>query len=551
MRSLRPGTNVANQTTTPDSVIAAKSTPPPARFFDVIVLVFLFMVCVAFLSYIYYRGLADEVEGAQREVRSLRERDATLQEKLDSTIAMAELNDADARVPHPSLHDRNANFIGDHADVSWTYDSKADSHYLSYEIELWRDQGGRCNSLNSDAPHSHLPNEQFWNGCFNGPIKFIASDPGSGSSRIPANLDHELQSGSYSWRVAPIRAGSNVSPGANDTELLSDWSELSSFNIHKSVLDRIMQTHEVRVGTNFEQDTHFSSRDENGYEVGFDISLIRTLVEGCLRLGQLGIEYDASNCARAIEAAQEEGFENEVASSVCRSSPDTKNLCVRFVPVGSWGGWQSILKRKEIDLFIGSVTRAAARERAGIVFTDGYLNYQTKLYAHKTDLTGRPALLSTWLTKDRVVGVIASSTNAYLLDHLLQEDHKNNIKEITYTSYPALESAMERGELDGIIIDDTFVSNSHTDWVSLPDLAKTQAWITYTSEYIGSSPEDRKSPEQIAIATVREETDASRGLYSALQAALKDKEINKKLLPALCRTFWKDSLDRCANGAAK
>jgi hypothetical protein len=535
-----------------------KPKPPSARFFDLIVLVFLFILGLAFLSFIYYRGSAGEVEGAERAVRSLRERDATLQEKLDNTMAMAQLDEADARVAHPALLDRNANFIGDHADVSWTYGTKSDRNYISYEVELWRNQPGNCSLPNADGKKIlQTINQLFWAGCSNGPVKFVASDPSSMSSRIPPNLDDEMQSGNYSWRVAPIRAASNVDPEDDDAELLSDWSELSSFNIHKSLLHRITETHIVRVGTNFEQDTHFSRRDEGGHEVGFDISLVRTLVEGCLELTESGIRYSASECAKAVAAARAANFKDGIADSTCRPFDSPTKLCVKFVPVGSWGKWQSILKRKEIDLFIGSVTRAAARERAGIVFTDGYLNYQTKLYVHKTDLVRRPLALSNWLSKDRVVGVIESSTNEYLLDHLIEEDFKSTLDKksklhkFPVRSYPALESAMERGDLDGIIIDDSFVSKKQTDWVTIPDLVKTNAWQTYTSEYVGPQPDGGAPAEQIAIATIQDETDSNRGLYSALQTALKKKEIRAVLLPALCQTFLASSNNSCPVGGSQ
>jgi hypothetical protein len=529
-----------------------KAKPSTARFFDLIVLVFLFILTLASLSFIYYRGLEGEVEGAERAVRSLRERDATLQEKLDNTMAMAQLDEADTRVPHPALLDRNANFIGDHADVSWTYDTKSDRNYISYEVELWRNQPGKCSlPKGAEKNNSKSTNQLFWIGCSNGPLKFVASDPSSFSSRIPPNLDDELQSGNYSWRVAPIRVASTVVPEDNDTELLSDWSELSSFNIHRSLLHRITETHIVRVGTHFEQDTHFSRRDEGGREVGFDISLVRILVEGCLELTESAIRYNAPECAKAVAAARAVNFKNGIADSTCRPSDNPNKLCVKFVPVGSWGKWESILKRKEIDLFIGSVTRAAARERAGILFTNGYLNYQTKLYAHKTDLARQSLALSTWLSKDRVVGVIESSTNEYLLDHLKEEDFKSKLHKLSFRSYPALESAMERGDLDGIIIDDSFVSKKQTDWVSIPDLVKTNAWRTYTSEYVGPQPDGGPPVEQIAIATIQDETDSNGGLYSALQTALKKNEIRAILLPALCQTFLASSNDSCPVGGAQ
>jgi ABC-type amino acid transport substrate-binding protein len=526
------------------STTARVADPQPARFVDVIVLVLLFIVGLTLFSFSYYHGIADEVRGAERSVRSLREKDATLQEKLENTIALAELNAADARVAHPALPDRDANFIGDHADVAWSYDTNGDSKYFSYELEIWRNVGGNCTSRRKGEQQLYSANHDFWKGCSNGPIKLIATDPTSLNSRIPPDLDNQLQAGRYSWRVAPIRAGSSANPPDDDTELLADWSELSTFTIYRSLLDRIVQTGEVRVGTNFEQDTHFSRRNESGQEDGFDIALIQILIEDCLKVEDGLVSYDYLGCARGIAERKKVSYGRKLGET-CHAARSSSKLCVNFVSIGSWGGWQPLLKRKEIDVFIGSVTRASARERSGVVFTDGYLNYQTKLYANRMDLEGVPKRLNSWLNKERVVGVIEHSTNETLLDALIATDGTGRLNKLTFPSYPALESAMEQGIVDGLIVDDTFVSDNRTDWVSLDDLNATKAWQKYMLEFIGRQFTSRSGAEQIAIATIREASGTQTGLYSALQTALKQREVRTELLPDLCRAFWKHSDDQC------
>jgi ABC-type amino acid transport substrate-binding protein len=547
--------NIKERSTVTDSnlstvkVSTADPDPNSARFVDIIILVFVFVGGLSLVTVYYYWGISAEVGRAESSVRSLRERDATLKEKLDNTAGLAALNAADIRVPHPEMQDRDANFIGDHADVTWTFSNASDRKYISYEIQLWRNEPSahECEAVLVPVALPLSPSEAFWKGCSNGPIKIISTDPASLGSRIPPGLDDSLLAGRYSWRVAPIRAGSNVSITNDDTELLSDWSELSSFNIHRSLLDRILETNAVRVGTNFEQDTHFSRRDEAGHEVGFDISLIRTLIEDCLSLSkERTIQYDKLRCLSAIDAANQTSFKD--ASKVsCQPSKAKANgtLCITFVPIGSWTGWQSMLKRKEIDLFIGSATSAEARERGGIVFTDGYLTYETKLYVNRMDVANHSSSLSTWLGKERFVGVIDGSTNEDLLDRLIELDFKKRLVKQVYPSFPAVENAMERGDIDGLIIDDTFVKPDRTDWLSLPDLANTQAWGSYQTKYIGRRHASISSAEQIAIAAIRDDIDDSRGLYSALQVALGQTAVRAKFLPGLCKAFWSGSASKC------
>jgi hypothetical protein len=131
------------------------------------------------------------------------------------------------------------------------------------------------------------------------------------------------------------------------------------------------------------------------------------------------------------------------------------------------------------------------------------------------------------------------------LDRLIAKGLKDKLVKIPFSSYPDLENAMERGELDGLIVDDTFVSTVPSDWVHLIGLTETQAWQDYLREFIGSDAVGVKAEEQIAIATVLEGAQSKSTLYLALQRALRSAEVKKQLLPDLCKTFWKNSSDVC------
>src|SRR6185437_12886484 len=82
-----------------------------------------------------------------------------------------------------------------------------------------------------------------------------------------------------------------VVPGADepsgdfdiDQPGVSEWSGYGSFTVYHSILDRISKTRHVRVGTNLEQNTQFARR-KDGEPWGFDIALVKGLVEGCIEI---------------------------------------------------------------------------------------------------------------------------------------------------------------------------------------------------------------------------------------------------------------------------
>jgi ABC-type amino acid transport substrate-binding protein len=507
------------------------ATTEPAQapnFLDVMALVAIPVVLLFGGSIFYYSSLSTQVTNAADQVRSLREQLATLQEQLGDAIAANQLDTEEISVPHPTIQDRDSQTVGDHTNVSWTYPNEYSGRYVNFELELVTLSGGP-NCFQQSTSH----------GCEHS-VRFITSDAINHTSRIPTDLTGTLPPGTYAWRVVPVPAGTVVNDDRRKDDLsrLSNWSNFGAFTIYPSLTARVADTHIVRVGTNLEQDTRFSRRRQDGSIIGLDISLIYTLVERCLDISQGSITFDQSKCRQYIGTASS----RDKLSSPPDSCPKDSQLCVKLIPIQKWGDWQAALRRKEIDLFIGAATAASYRETGGIRFTPGYLHYESRLYGHAPDVFAAHSDLRSWLSTVREIGVIEHSTNEYLLDHLKEDPVLRSwgvakrIHGHSFPSFPAMEHAMDRGEVDGVLIDETFVD--HDDWKPLNGVQTTQAWKEYLKDYLGTPGGERVA---IAVAVDQQQTprQESGNLYSALHEALAPASpVTLEYLPGLCKAFW-------------
>lgn len=508
--------------------------PRPANFLDVLVLVLILVAAILVASIFYDSSLRSQVNTDEEQTRALREKVATLQEQLGDTVAANHLAISETSVPHPVIQDRDSQAIGDHTTVAWEYENHFSGRYVNFEMELVKlgPTAVDCRQFVGTLECGH-------------PVRFITSDGMNHASRIPTDLRSTLKPGTYSWRVAPVPAGTVVNEDIQKDDLnrLSDWSDYGSFTLFPSLISRVASTNVIRVGTNLEQDTRFSRRDHDGNVTGFDINLIRILIEQCLAFDKTTsppiLSFDRVRCDDHIVKALSPG--QDLTAAAPRCSPAVQ-LCVTLVPIQKWGDWQSALKRKEIDLFIGAVTAATAREKSGILFTPGYLHYKSQIFGHAADVLTAHSDLRAWLATPRKIGVIESSTNAELLDRLLADSDlkklnlAGKLEKYGFSSFPAMEHAMDRGELDGILIDETFVE--HDDWKPL-DVRGTSAWRNYLKTYLG-----RYQDEQVAIAVAvagdRSHESRQRGdLYSALEDALSEQSPVKLFyIPELCGAYW-------------
>jgi ABC-type amino acid transport substrate-binding protein len=516
------------------------SRPPlrSANFVDVLILVLILVTAILIASIFYDSSLRSQVEADEEQTRALREKVATLQEQLGDTVAANHLAISETNVPHPVIQDRDSQAIGDHTTVAWEYENHFSGRYVNFEMELVKlgPTAVDCGQF-AGTPECGRP------------MRFITSDGMNHTSRIPTDLKGTLMPGTYAWRVAPVPAGTVVNEDIQKDDLnrLSDWSDYGSFTLFPSLINRIASTNVIRVGTNLEQDTRFSRRGHDGTVTGFDVNLIRTLVEQCLVLNKTAkplptLIFDPVRCNSYTKSLS---TQQALTAHAPPCSPSVQ-LCVTLVPIQKWGDWQSALKRKEIDLFIGAVTAATAREKSGILFTTGYLNYSSHIFGHAADVLTAHSDLRSWLSSPRKIGVIESSTNEYLLNQLMKDRDLKKLKlterleRHAFSSFPAMEHAMDRGELDAVLIDETFVE--HDDWKPIGGLRGTSAWEDYRKSYLG-----RYQDEQVAIAVAvagdrSHELRQQGDLYSALEDALSEHSPVKLFyLPELCKAFWSNS----------
>ena len=81
--------------------------------------------------------------------------------------------------------------------------------------------------------------------------------------------------------------------------------------------------------------------------------------------------------------------------------------------------------------------------------------------------------------RDRLVGVVENSTNDWLGTELASENIKGHVMSVVaFKSLPALEAALDRGEVDGAVLDDP-VGTSLDGMQEVAGIKKLGAWSRY------------------------------------------------------------------------
>jgi ABC-type amino acid transport substrate-binding protein len=298
------------------------------------------------------------------------------------------------------------------------------------------------------------------------PPTFIATNPKDRSTRYPFDLVETIKPGSYLWRVVPGDKGEHY------TTLRGKWSEYYRFSVYGSQRERIKDTGELLVGTNYFQDSDFMRRDKDGNPSGFDYELAKLVAEG---LGpELGLELGKPPKLNIVDYA------------------DVETLLTK----GVLGG--------EVDLAIGSITRARYREDRGVRFTSGYFTSHLVLLGRKD---------GKWpLVHDDRVGVAKNTTSEVAAQYLQRSVPFAPIK---MPSFQDLVNALDHRELDYIIIDEP---------LAVPLQAKGFRVITHLAYYLGGflQKEIGYNREEYAIA-LRDSTSDSgwRGSIDRIMEEIK------------------------------
>ncbi len=451
-------------------------------------------------------------------LHSLDDEAAALRGSLSDLSRAAPAAQADENIPHPTVSDRDAQFIGTHADVSWSAVSGSKFANAQYEINLVRLESDSEES--SPAPIDTLP-EPF----------FLASDSAHLTSRLPSSPEQELPPGKYVWRVAQVSQGYDPKSSTDpEIGMLSSWSNYGYFTIYKTIEDRITATRRIRVGVDLSQNSPFTYA-ERGTIAGSDVVRIRQIVENCLAVSNVRLSIDAQRCSSSGSLGQ--------GSSAAACLHDQTRVCVEFVPIERWGEWRSALSRKEIDLFVGGVTAAEAREGDGIRFLSSYREFETRVYVNKADLADADTSLSRWLVHRRVVGVIENSSNDILMGKLLLRycpsrrvlsGETCKLDRKPFSSFPSMDQAMDRGEIDGVLIDETFVDRN--EWQPLRSLRSSDPtpWKAYEQSFLGYQGSE-KLAFPIAVDSVPAER---RPLWQFLELALSIRNGNVSAVASGC-----------------
>ena len=307
---------------------------------------------------------------------------------------------------------------------------------------------------------------------------FYASDPNSQRSKVPS--DSSDQRGQFLWRVIPAKSSADR---ADDLTMnpVSEWSEYASFYVYPNVLSRFSASAPTAiVGTTSSDNVRFSTLDAEGSSSGHDIDLIRVLLEGCVSLSSDGseIHYDSAACNTAASAY--------TSYSIPVYESSHRGLHVRIKSFPSVDSGLAALTRKQIDVFIGSVTKAVERENDKVLFTDGYYRFKSALYVHS--LRGSEDLFH-WARGPRSLGVVKNSTNHWLASALASDSRfETKLSVVAFSSYSMLREAFERQDVDGVLID-SVLGGDLPDATVVSGLEKTAAWNDYLNR-IGYEAEE-------------------------------------------------------------
>jgi ABC-type amino acid transport substrate-binding protein len=242
---------------------------------------------------------------------------------------------------------------------------------------------------------------------------FPATDPSNMRTRFPLGSATVISPGTYLWRVAP---GSKIGP---HQELQGSWSGYYKFTAYGSVMDRIRDTNTLLVGVSYVQNSDFMSRDADGNASGFDADMIRFLTERLSSDKQLNLDGKGN-------------FKDEFVNY-----PSIDQILFHGIEQG------------EVDVAIGSITKAKYRERRGIRFTQGYL--ESRLV-----LLGNPGSQGALLTVDQKVGAVKETSNFEALQYLQKKYH---FQPFPADSYQDLLSKLRDHTVDYVIIDEPLAAD--------------------------------------------------------------------------------------------
>lgn len=467
---------------------------------DLVLFVTLYVIGVTFVVTLYL-GINQSAEDKRKiEADQSRDRVNSLETELrDQQDKLAQLREGRA-APQLVTPTADEQIIGAHVDFRWDYSNHNET--ASYVVEVMR--------IAAADPTSGLHSDQVVDGTGQIPVGkpclFAATDSSSQRARLFGQ--RFPGQGTYIWRVAVGELANAAQDGgcSPDDDKIRVWSSYRKFTLFPSRIQRVRTTHEILVGTGFLQNLPFSRTGSDGKPTGFEIDLVKMLVKGCLVEDARGIHYDREQCTKAVRVG---------------TPPPQSQLDVRIVPIPTGTDWKDELQRRNIDLYVGALTRAKKREHGDIMFTDGYLTYETELLVDKNESCPDIVCLA---GESKKIGVVENSTNEWLAGALKQERELDRLKIVPYRSFPDLENAFEKQDVDAVITDGVMRSTMGLiEPRKLTDLKKRDGW----EKYLGDNNFIGYQREEFGMAVVSDiDTDPAKDpLRVALNCALQSSAI--------------------------
>jgi ABC-type amino acid transport substrate-binding protein len=459
------------------------------------------------------------------------------------TIAELTFDEEAPQLLRPSVDEH---IIGDHVDFEWQYGHHNDSSEYLLQLILiptpgkesitenakgngpqsvpvspnrpstrWQSAVPQAGSTGDIVEFSRKDNLQAW--LLSGrPCTIVVSDSTNQRSRFPQFPveSSNLPDGRYIWRVAFGTLTSNLGGTQDciDDQENRNWSSYGGFTIYSSRRKRINTTRRILVGTTFSQSLSFTRIGSSGIPEGFDLDLATFLVN-CLAQDPSGtLEYIPSRCAptsvRRTGEFEGDGLTGPVAE---------------IVPIRSRTEAMDRLQSKDIDLYIGSCTKAVARERDDVRFTKGYLRYKTELLVRKGEECETLKCLD---GKNASVGTIAGSSSMWLANAVKKADRLQHLKVVPYATVPELDRNFEQGNVTAVIVDGTIKTRMRiSDLRALHDLQQSSGWQKYLGEYIG----DGKEQFGIAVGTDPNGNDRGTELLDQVDRALQGEPSRRQM----------------------
>lgn len=433
-----------------------------ATFGDLVLFVTLWIIAFT-LWFIFSQGAEERLKENLGEAN---EKVLSLQDNLRDQQKLWEDVRQKVTFPLPELPRADEQIIGDHVDLKW------ESNQAIPGQDSGQDYVVEVTMITGDAGKVPIGK----------PCMYRATDPSAQGSRYPIDPGDVVRSGTYIWRVA----GGSLRTTTHDDLCPSDerirgWSGYSKFTVYGTQAERLLATGEVLVGASFNPSTPFGRQGADGSPAGFEIDLIRTILEECVvRARDTGgkqgprIQYDANRCHDKVGLIT--GVISEPAANrqpwACERSDCA--LHSRFIELGSGDDWRDEMQRRNLDSYVGTLTRAKEREHGDIHFTAGYLAYESELL---TNTGEEGSEIKKVATHSGEIGVIQNSTNQWLAEALHEEYPKLSVH--LFSSSTALESAFEQREVGLAVVDGVVVQRMGGDRTVVNGLQKTAAWNRY------------------------------------------------------------------------